>query len=252
MTQNYTGEKWRKVDINLGQADNKYLEVSNFGRVKSYSQLADGNLLKGSLINGYPIVKLKFYAPHNEAMQAEIKAYKTDLFNRETAYFYLTAAAESEEILQVNKQVIKAMQKELVKKQAAYTKYRTINYHSLIHRLVATYFLATPSTNQTIVAHIDFDKLNNRASNLKWMTPEENIAHQAKSPLVVADKANRSGTSAMGPRNSRLSITKVMLLKKHINEGRNMAAMTKHFKISDTQILRIKRGENWADVPAAK
>jgi hypothetical protein len=42
-----------------------------------------------------------------------------------------------------------------------------------------------------------------------------------------------------------------MLLKKLLNEGKPMKQLVKQFKITDTQILRIKRGENWSNVPAA-
>jgi hypothetical protein len=42
-----------------------------------------------------------------------------------------------------------------------------------------------------------------------------------------------------------------MLLKKLLNEGKPMKQLIKQFKITDTQILRIKRGENWSSVAAA-
>ena len=80
-----------------------------------------------------------------------------------------------------------ALQKALSKALAKNTKKRTINYHSLIHRLVANYFLPKPSPNKTIVAHVDFNKLNNSVNNLIWMTPEVNYAHQVNSPYVVAE-----------------------------------------------------------------
>ncbi len=51
---------------------------------------------------------------------------------------------------------------------------------------------------------------------------------------------------------TKLTVTKVMLLKKLLNQGKPMRMLVKQFKITDTQILRIKRGENWADVQAAK
>ena len=35
-----------------------------------------------------------------------------------------------------------------------------------------------------MVAHLDYDKLNNRTTNLKWMTPDENYKHQQNSPYV--------------------------------------------------------------------
>jgi len=46
--------------------------------------------------------------------------------------------------------------------------------------------------------------------------------------------------------------TKVMLMKKMINQGKPMKQLVRQFKVTDTQISRIKRGENWADIEAAK
>jgi len=43
-----------------------------------------------------------------------------------------------------------------------------------------------------------------------------------------------------------------MLLKKLLNQGKPMKQLVKQFKVTDTQIFRIKRGENWADIEAAK
>lgn len=43
-----------------------------------------------------------------------------------------------------------------------------------------------------------------------------------------------------------------MLLKKMINQDKPMKQLVRQFKVTGTQILRIKRGENWADIPAAK
>jgi hypothetical protein len=42
-----------------------------------------------------------------------------------------------------------------------------------------------------------------------------------------------------------------MLLKKLLNQGKPMRTLVKQFKITDTQILRIKRGENWKEIKAA-
>ena len=42
-----------------------------------------------------------------------------------------------------------------------------------------------------------------------------------------------------------------MLLKKLLNEGKSMKQLAKQFKVTTTQILRIKRGVNWAEVDAA-
>ena len=130
---------------------------------------------------------------------------------------------------------------------------RVIHYHSLVHRLVAEYFCNRTSTEQTVVAHLDYNKLNNRADNLKWMTPAENTTHQQKSPSVIESRAKRLQSSGYNPNSkvNKLTITKVMLLKKMLNQGKPIKTLVKQFKITDTQIFRIKRGENWTDIQAA-
>lgn len=54
-----------------------------------------------------------------------------------------------------------------------------------LHRLVALHFVENPN-NYEFVNHIDGDRYNNRADNLEWVSPRENIAHS---------KLKRSGTS---------------------------------------------------------
>jgi hypothetical protein len=116
---------------------------------------------------------------------------------------------------------------------------------------VAQYFLRKPTAKQTIVAHLDFNKLNNKAGNLKWMTPDENYAHQKMSPFVIKEKKDRK---LHRKENStfKLTITKVMLLKKLLNQGKTVGQLAKQFKVTNTQVYRIKRGENWGDIAAAK
>jgi len=51
-----------------------------------------------------------------------------------------------------------------------------------IHRLVAQAFLV--ASDKPHVNHIDGYKLNNRASNLEWVTPKENKIHAFKTGLT--------------------------------------------------------------------
>lgn len=246
------GERWKPVELNLGQVGSNKIEVSNFGRIRSFNKNSDGNILNGSITNGYPIIRLKLYLPHNEDAQTAIVEKKKNLLKLEDKFYRLSVINEKPDAIAATKLAIKQQIKEIKQLETAYKKARTINYHSLIHRLVATYFLPAPKAEQTVVAHLDFDKLNNRVSNLKWMTHEENVAHQTNSPKVIAELALRRGSNQTVKRNTKLTITKVMLLKKHLNEGRDLKAIVKQFKITETQVYRIKRGENWSDVPAAK
>lgn len=132
------------------------------------------------------------------------------------------------------------------------SKARTVYFASLVHRMVAENFIRKDSEDQTIVAHLDHDKLNNKISNLKWMTPAENVIHQRSSPNVIAEKEKRTKSSLNEGGRSKLSITKVMFLKKLLKEGKPIQNLAKQFKITETQVIRIKKEENWASVAAAE
>lgn len=57
-----------------------------------------------------------------------------------------------------------------------------VNKCYYIHRLVAEYFIPNPD-NKEQVNHIDGNKTNNKASNLEWVTPKENMEHCFKNNL---------------------------------------------------------------------
>ncbi|MEO8770289.1 MAG: HNH endonuclease [Ferruginibacter sp.] len=249
MAKDYPGEKWKAIKFDIDSTNEFRMEVSSFGRIRSFNKISDGNILKGSMINGYRIIRIKFFEHRDEKKQKEFDNSKLQILK---AAKQLRSAIENKK----NKKIIaeaSARLEELKKTFSAKIKIdekkRTIHYHTLIHRLVANYFLPKPSKKQVIVAHLDHDKLNNKSNNLKWMTPEENYAHQKKSPHVIAQKKFRANNPSA---NTKLTVTKVMLLKKLLKQqNKTVRQLAKQFKVTDTQIIRIRKGENWGSVKAA-
>ncbi|MBA4139732.1 MAG: HNH endonuclease [Segetibacter sp.] len=251
MIKDYPGEQWKTVKFDLEYTNQFRLEVSNFGRLRTFNKIYNGNILKGSMINGYNIVRLKLYRPREEKTKRKLDYLQQEVFELTRKLKSLKDSSAGKDRIDETAALLDRLKKSLSKKFQNDLKKRTINYHSLVHRLVAAYFLAKPTAKQTIVAHLDYDKLNNRASNLKWMTPEENYEHQQSSPHVIKEKQERLHRRKENSRATKLTVTKVMLLKKLLRQGKPMKQLVKQFKVTDTQILRIKRGENWADIPAA-
>lgn len=60
--------------------------------------------------------------------------------------------------------------------------YMVVGRHVYVHRLVAQAYCANPES-KPCVNHKDGDGSNNRASNLEWVTHQENVAHSAATGL---------------------------------------------------------------------
>ncbi len=180
MIKSNPGEQWKEVMFNVKGMRYRYA-VSNQGRVASFREnLAEGNIIKGTLNNGY--------------LSLKIKPGKKDL-------------------------------------------------QMMVHRLMAEAFLKKKSAKQAYVIHLNFEKTDNRISNLRWAEKDEMQKHQQKSPYVIASRQKRKSIG------HKLSIATVKDLKRKIKAGKNtMKAIAKQFKISEMQLYRIKRGENWAEV----
>lgn len=252
MTKDYPGERWKNVTFDFAFTNKFRIEVSNFGRLRTFNIVSDGNIVNGSMINGYRIIRLKFYRPRDEKIQSRLDYLQKQSLKLAVKLRSLKDNNEDKNAIEETNNLLESFKKNLSKKFQDDLKERTINYHSLVHRLVAVYFLKEPKADQTIVSHLDHDKLNNRAINLKWMTPEENYEHQKNSPQVIIEKLERRYRRKKDTGVIKLTVTKVMLLKKLLRQGKPIKQLVKQFKVTDTQIYRIKRGENWGDIEAAK
>lgn len=193
-------EEWKKVRFKFKITRYYRLEVSNFGRLKSYSSKSDGIIRTPSFLDGYPVITIKLSG-------------------------------------EVDKKTGKP---------------KVINYYSMIHNLVATYFVPKQSKKHTVVSHLDHDRTNNNAANLKWMTPEENFRHQKKSPKVVKYLSEIKTKIRANPNITKLDEKKVMQIKKLIKEGVQLEKIARRYKVSGVLISHIKSGKHWGDIRAAK
>ena len=251
MTHNFPGEIWKSVNFDFEYTNDFKLDVSNYGRLRTFHKNSDGNIISGSHVNGYKILRLKFFTERDKETQQRLDFLQGQILKLAKILKAQKLKNENSKTIEETELLLVSLKKNKKKKLQNEIKKRTIHYHSLIHRLAAEYFLIKPSEEHTIVAHIDYNKLNNHVGNLKWMTREENYAHQQGSPIVIQEKIDRKFRPKDLTKVAKLTVTKVMLLKKLLNEGKPIKMLVKQFKITDTQILRIKRGENWKNIDAA-
>jgi hypothetical protein len=124
------------------------------------------------------------------------------------------------------------------------------NFHLMRHKLVAGLFCAKKSDEHKYVIHLNFTHDNNHFKNLKWVTREEMLAHNRKSPLVI--KAQKQFLERNKTRKGhKLTDAMVVLIKKKINNPNRktrMKMIAKQFNISEMQLYRIKSGENWSRI----
>ena len=251
MTNNYSAEQWKTVQFDFDFTQDGHIEISNYGRIRSFNRISKGNILKPSVINGYYILRLKLYRPRDAKTQKEFDYLQQQATILGEQLKVLKNSKGDAEKIESLTELHATLKKNITKRLNDDLKNRTINYAALVHRLVAMYFIDKPSEEHTVVAHIDFEKQNNKFTNLKWMTLKENYVHQKNSPYVIKEKEGRINKRNDSSKASKLTVTRVMLLKKLLNEGKPIKTLVKQFKISETQIFRIKRGENWADIEAA-
>jgi len=110
-----------------------------------------------------------------------------------------------------------------------------------VHKLVAQHFLE--QNDGVYVIHLNYDKTDNRVENLKWATKREKELHQFNNPnweKIVKERGKKIG---------KLNAGKVKIIKRQLQNKKNrINKIARRFGVSDTQIHRIKRGENWGSV----
>lgn len=93
-----------------------------------------------------------------------------------------------------------------------------------IHRLVAMAYLPNPKQGQKEVDHIDNDVTNNKVSNLRWVSPKENVRHTYES----------------GNRHSlKMTTEKILEMESMYRSGVRICELTKIFQVGRTTVRKI-------------
>lgn len=110
---------------------------------------------------------------------------------------------------------------------------------TFLHRLILMTFVGPAPEGKPHVNHIDFNRSNNRLSNLEWISRAENQRHTA-----------RAGRMARGERNSgaKLNREQIATIRDLRASGRSQQSIADEFGISQTQTSRIVRRDSWRHV----
>lgn len=250
MKPNLKNEKWKQIQFDFKFNNDTKVEVSDQGRIRTFNRISDGSIIKAPIINGYAVLRLKFFSARKKATVAIINSAQLKVTAQQAKINALKEKKASKQLLKDANTLLAKLKADLKLIYNADLAERTIPYNALVHRLVATYFVKKSSEKQTVVAHLDHNKLNNVSSNLKWMSLAENFAHQQKSPLVIAEKKNRK--DRVSPNVSKLKENQVIAIKKLLLQKKTIASIALKYNISETQIIRIKTGENWSNIKIPK
>ncbi len=115
----------------------------------------------------------------------------------------------------------------------------------LVHKITAELFVEKTNPGQDTVIHLDWNKSNNYHSNLEWVTKEEAYKRMFNR---IHEKRRNSKEKIITY--SKLNTEDVLRIKSMLQRGITQNVIAKLFCVSEMQITRIKRGENWAHVKA--
>ncbi len=116
------------------------------------------------------------------------------------------------------------------------------SYGLYVHMAVAKYWSKKPrKAGYNRYIHKNLNRLNNKASNIVWVTDDEWREYVKKRAKKYGYKPHRKGGKP------KLTEAQVIRIKKHLAVGRMpKSKIAAKFSVSHTQINRIEAGENWA------
>ncbi len=247
-------EIWKEYPLNYTFENSYRIEISNFGRIKTYhSKYPKGNLVKGSLQGGYPILRVKLFKAKTPKQIEKLENIKKQI---ETIRINIKEIQQTKSTLndemQLNDLEVKytKIKKNFSDQNRKINNQRTINLAILTHRAVAELFLPKPDENQKLVIHKDFDKKNNTVENLQWATQDTVSKRFNNHPKVILRKFKQQfeEEKIVKRKPIKLTDTDVLYIKERLRKKHTLRSIAKQFNVSDMQIHRIKTGENWGHI----
>lgn len=107
----------------------------------------------------------------------------------------------------------------------------------IVHRIVAKAFIPNPK-NYECVDHKDFDRKNNKVSNLRWCSQKMNVGYSKEAGRLKSVWGELSGMS-------KVSLSDVMDMKKLRESGLLHREIAKKFSLATCTVTQILNGNRW-------
>lgn len=108
-----------------------------------------------------------------------------------------------------------------------------------VHRLVCAAFHGPAPDGQSHVDHINYDRADNRADNLRWVSRAENNAHSQHRQAQGVDNGS-----------AKLTEADVLEIRRDPYHRGMDTAFAKRFGVSIRVIGKARRGETWRHINA--
>lgn len=102
-----------------------------------------------------------------------------------------------------------------------------------VHRLVGKYFVDNPNGYPEL-DHIDRDRMNASANNLRWVTRQQNI-----------DRALRANMNGISNPNAKLDIPTVLAIRKDYADGMTQRAIERKYNVPWSTVHNIVNRFTW-------
>lgn len=118
----------------------------------------------------------------------------------------------------------------------------TLNKTQLVHRLVAESFINNPE-NKKEVNHKNFNKQDNKLSNLEWVTSSENSIHAVKGNVCTFHRG-------MDRPDRKIDTETVINIRKRYREtNESYSSLSSEYNLAMTTVRYIIQGKKWAHIP---